>query len=103
MKQAKNVVRARHVSFLDFLKLFDEEIHDRLREISLRPGVTHLVALDNLQRDSSHFGERMAMPVGEATPEYFERLTLEQVLSTPYFRFGEPGRFQHPVAYAAVR
>ena len=104
MMQADNACTARHVSFDDFLKLFDEEVHGKIRGAALGPGVTHVVCLENLDTWSSRYGHRVALtvgikPEGKDVPTW----TLEDVLGTKYFRLGDvPSRFQYPVCYAGV-
>lgn len=104
VQQAENVVRVRHVSFEDFLKLFDEEVHGKIRASALQPGITHVVCFENLDMWSSNHGHRSSLvvgvkPAGAEIPSW----TLERVLSTPHFRLGDvPSRFQYPVAYAEV-
>lgn len=104
MPQAANAVTARHVTLEDFLKLFDESIHGHIRSAALKPGMTHVVCLENLDMWSSQFGHRSALAVGHR-PEGAEipTWTIGDVLKTPYFRLGDvPSRFQYPVAYASV-
>lgn len=105
MTQADNVVIARHVSFEDFLTLFDEDVHGKIRGAALTPGVTHVVCLENLDFWSSRIGQRTALIVGEKQKgAEIPTWTLKALLSTPYFRLGNvPSRFQYPVAYASVK
>lgn len=104
MEQVANATRARHVSLEDFLRLFNPDLHGKIRGAALAPGITHVVCLENLDMWSSRCGHRMALtvgvkPDGAETPTW----TIEQVLKTPYFRMGDtPSRFAYPVAYAAV-
>ena len=53
MEQAKNVVTAKHVSLDDYLKLFDESVHDRIKASAKLEGATHLVCFENLDMWSS--------------------------------------------------
>lgn len=104
MRQAQNVVSAKHVSLADFLEMFDPEVHGKIRGAALGPGITHVVCLENLDIWSSQLGHRTALVVG-VRPEGAEvpSWTLGDVLSKPYFRLGDvPSRFQYPVAYASV-
>lgn len=103
MRQGRNVRSARHVSFPDFLRLFEEELHGKIRGAALRPGITHVVCFENLDMWSSQFGRRVALAVGER-PAGAEVPTwkLSDVLA-PHFRLGDlPSQFQYPVAYASV-
>jgi hypothetical protein len=76
----------------EFLKLFDKEVHARIVANSLKPGVDAVVCLENLQMDSSHFGDRSALIVG---PECTFQL---KHLEGP-FRLGElPSTFKYPTA-----
>lgn len=98
MEQAENVCIARHVSFEDYLRLFDEEVHGKIRGSALAEGVTHVVCFEVLDMWSSRAGQRQSLIVGSA-----QTFSLEKVLRTPYFRLGDvPSRFAYPVAYASV-
>lgn len=98
VKQADGVSRAHHVSLEDFLKLFDEEVHGKIRGAALADGATHVLCMENLDLWSSNLGHRTALIVGEK-----QTWTLQKALGTPYFRLGDvPSRFQYPVAYASV-
>ena len=95
---AQNVITARHVKLEDLLRLFDEEVHGKIRGAALQEGVTHVVCFENLDMWSSQLGARTALVVGSK-----QSFTLEKVLGTPYFRLGDvPSRFKYPVAYASV-
>lgn len=104
-EQAENVIRARHVSFEDYLRLFDESVHGKIRASALQPGITHVVCFEVLDLWSSNVGHRVSLVVG-TKPEGAEipSWTLDRVLGTPNFRLGDvPSRFQYPVAYADVQ
>lgn len=49
----------------ELLALFDAEVHDALEAQMLKPGVEALVVFENVMMDSSSFGERTAVIVGE--------------------------------------
>ncbi len=90
------VCECRHVSFADFLRLFDADVQPRILEAAKQDGVTHVVCMDNLDMWSSAFGTRTALIVGSK-----QTFTLAQVLQTSHFKIGAtPSRFQFPVAYA---
>lgn len=92
------VSACRHVSFDDFLSLFDKKVHDKIREVAKQDGVTHVVCFENLDMWARHLGKRTAMIVGTK-----QSMTLKAVLQTPGFRLGPaPSRFEFPVAYARI-
>ena len=96
--QAPNMVCARHVSFADFLKLFNESVHEKIRSAALADGATHVLCMENLDTWSPQGGHRTALVVG-----HNQTYTLEKALSSPYFRLGDlPIHYQWPVAYASV-
>lgn len=98
LPQAQNATRARHVSLEDFMRLFDETVHGKIRGAALAEGATHVVCFENIDMWSSQLGHRTALVVGTK-----QSWTLEGLLGTPYFRLGDvPSRFQYPVAYASV-
>lgn len=96
--QAQNVVVAAHLSFDDFLQLFAEDLHGKIRGFALKDGVTHVVCFENLDMWSSELGQRSAVIVGSKQTH-----SIESILDTPYSRIGDvPSRFRYPVAYASV-
>lgn len=98
MEQASNAVRARHVSLEDFFRLFDQDVHGKIRGAALADGATHVVCFENLDMWSSQAGARTALVVGAK-----QTYTLEQILRKPFSRLGDvPSRFQYPVAYADI-
>ena len=98
MMLARNT--AKQITLAELLSMFDESVHDAIRRSAALEGATHVVVLEVLQMDSSMFGHRQALAVGDAPRSW----TLDYVLDTPYFRLGDvPSRFSYPVAYAPVK
>lgn len=99
MEQVQSIAGpAKHVAFEDFLKLFDEGVHGKIRGSALGDGVTHVVCFQNIDMWSSQLGRRTSMIVGSK-----QTYTLEKILRDPSCHLGDvPSRFQYPVAYASV-
>jgi len=53
------------ITFDEVLKMFDESVHDRIRYHWDKPGTVGLVVFENMVFDSSAFGARSCLPVGE--------------------------------------
>lgn len=83
---------------VEFLALFDPEVHETIRERANREGVEAVVCMEVLQMDSSCFGMRSALIVGPGCT-----LQLAEIETHPNFRLGDvPSRFQYPTAYWLV-
>lgn len=81
----------------DFLKMFHEDVWDKIKKACARKGVSHIVCCETLDFWSPHLGDRTAVIVGDGCT-----YKLEDFLK-PGARIGDvPSRFKYPVAYAAV-
>ena len=83
----------------EFLDLFDPSVHDAILASANRyKDCEAIVCFENLQMDSSCFGDRAALVVGPSNT-----YTLAKILE-PGARLGDvPSRFQYPVAYVDYR
>lgn len=77
----------------EFFAMFDEEVHDQLRERLTRIGVSGLIAFQNQDFCSSQFGARTAMVYGqECTYKCVADVEGQHLYDLPSQR-------QYPVAY----
>jgi hypothetical protein len=89
----------RELTEAEFLALFNPETHEAIREGARKDGVEAVVCMENLQMDSSAFGQRSALIVGPSCT-----YQLSQIETLPNFRLGGvPSRFQYPTACWLVK
>lgn len=84
----------KQVTRQEFFSLFDPSVHEALDRALALPGTDGLVCYENVQMDSSHFGNRAAVTFGPArdwakTPEEAWAKRLGDV----------PSRFKYPQCY----
>ena len=91
---AQTSPRLKEITVEELLKLFDPSVHDSIRRIAAKPGVTDLVVFENLQMDSSRFGDRSAVIVGPGCTYK----SLEEIAG---LHLGDlPSQRKYPVAFA---
>jgi hypothetical protein len=89
----QSVINPKLITREEFLAQFHDEAQETLIKALARPDVTGVVCFENLQMDSSHFGERSGLVFG---PGCTYKL-LADVLAG---RLGDvPSRFKYPVSY----
>jgi hypothetical protein len=89
----------KEISIHDLLEKMDPDVHGAImRSAGLYPDKEALVLMENLQMDSSHFGNRTVLVMGPSNS-----WPLSEVEKNG-FRLGDvPSRFQYPVAYVDYR
>lgn len=77
----------------EFLNQFDESVHERIVALLNSPGTVAVVCFENKQMDSSQFGARSALVIGEGRTY----TTLESVEGQHLNDL--PSQRQYPVSY----
>lgn len=89
------------LTFEKLLSLFDNTVHERLRELSKREDVAGFVVFENRQMDASSYGKRTAMIVGEnctyktveeCEGKWLNDLPSQRQYATAYWKKGEGGK-----------
>lgn len=88
------VTELKKTTFEEVLKMFDPKVHDALKANYEKKGTQGIVVFENLQMDSSNFGQRTALIYGPGC----SYPTLDALREG---RLGDvPSRFQYPTFYA---
>ena len=87
------VTRPKKITKGELLDLFDRSVRVDLEQAFRHEGTTHVVVFENLQMDSSAFGERTAVRVGPGCS-----YSLQEALDNHLYDL--PSQRQYPVAYA---
>jgi hypothetical protein len=91
------VTKIKDITLDALIGMFDPAVHEKLRAMAGREGVSHLVVFENLQMDSSNPGARTAIAVGPGC-------TYHHVYQVKDQHLGDlPSRFQYPLAAAETK
>lgn len=91
------VTTLRQISMDELMAMFDPSVHQGIQQAVSKFRPTHVVVFENLQMDSSEFGQRTALTIGGPENTY---KTLDEVREG---RLGDvPSRFQYPTHYAVA-
>lgn len=89
----------KEVTIFEFLEMFDESVRPDIMAACARyPDKEGIVCFENLQLDSSHFGDRAALVMGPSNSWPLARIEEDG------FRLSDlPSNFKYPVAYVDYR
>lgn len=87
--------KIKELSLDKFLNLFDKSVHNKITMLSKLDGTEALVCFEVLQMDSSCFGDRTCLAVGDGRTYKLNDLKI--------IRLGDvPSRFAYPVALTLI-